>query len=110
MHYPVRGYDLHIKKSIPLIIQLAKWEQHPSAEPNYTAEDAEQAKQCFIIVNEKGKMRLTRNIITGLPGAEEGDGFTLCTGSYGVRADNDLAAMIKSFGSCIPAFDHGHQS
>ena len=42
------------------------------AEPNYTAEDAEQAKQCFIIVNEEGKMCLTRNIITGLPGAEEG--------------------------------------
>ena len=53
-------------------------------------------------------MPLTRNIITGLPGAEEG--FTLCTGSYGERADNDLAAMIKQFGSRILGFDHGHQS
>lgn len=33
----------------------------PSAEANYTAEEVEQAKQCFIIMNEEGKMRLTRN-------------------------------------------------
>lgn len=153
--------------------------QRTAAEADYTEEEIEQAKQCFIIMSEEGKMRLTRNIIAGLPGAEEGytlekfrthlatyqdidkaklrenfafflnaiipvaedvgvrmavhpddpprpilglprivstaedmqwmvdtvsspaNGFTLCTGSYGVRADNDLVAMIKRFGSRI---------
>jgi len=35
--------------------------QRPSAEADYTAEEVEQPKQCFIIMNEEGKMRLTRN-------------------------------------------------
>ena len=29
------------------------------------------------------------------------NGFTFCTGSYGVRADNDLPAMVKEFGNHI---------
>ncbi len=153
--------------------------QRPNAQADYTADEVEQAQQRFLTMSDEDKTRLTRNIIAGLPGAEEGytlerfrthlatykeidkaqlrdnfayflkaiipvaeevgvrmavhpddpprpilglprivstaedmqwmvetvsspaNGFTLCTGSYGVRADNDLVAMIKQFGSRI---------
>ncbi|CAC9312728.1 Mannonate dehydratase [Citrobacter werkmanii] len=149
------------------------------AETDYTAEEIELANQRFAAMSEEDKARLTRNIIAGLPGAEEGytlnqfrahlatyqnidkaklrdnfayflkaivpvaeatgvrmavhpddpprpitglprivstiedmqwmvetvnnmaNGFTMCTGSYGVRADNDLVGMIQLFGPRI---------
>lgn len=149
------------------------------AAKDYSVEELEQARQRFSGMSEAHKTRLTRNIIAGLPGAEEGytlekfrdqlaryqgidkarlrenfayflqkviphaekvgvrmavhpddpprpvlglprivstaddlhwmidtvgsiaNGFTFCTGSFGVRADNDLVAMIKQFGSRI---------
>ncbi|CPR14120.1 mannonate dehydratase [Brenneria goodwinii] len=153
--------------------------QRLSAEVEYTAEEIEQARTRFAAMSEEEKTRLTRNIIAGLPGAEEGytleqfraqlarydsidkaklrehfayflqsvipvaeevgirmavhpddpprpilglpriistvedmqwmvdtvaskaNGFTMCTGSYGVSADNDLVGMVERFGPRI---------
>ena len=164
-------------------IEFAAFELHilqrPGAEADYTAEEIAQANERFATMSDEDKARLTRNIIAGLPGAEEGytldqfrqhlarykdidkaalrenfavflkaiipvaeeagvrmavhpddpprpilglprivstvedmqwmvdtvnsmaNGFTMCTGSYGVRADNDLVDMIKQFGPRI---------
>ena len=153
--------------------------KRPGAEADYTEEEIAQAAERFATMSDEDKARLTRNIIAGLPGAEEGytldqfrkhlelykdidkaklrenfavflkaiipvaeevgvrmavhpddpprpilglprivstiedmqwmvdtvnsmaNGFTMCTGSYGVRADNDLVDMIKQFGPRI---------
>ena len=164
-------------------IEFAAFEMHilkrPGAEADYTEEEIAQAAERFATMSDEDKARLTRNIIAGLPGAEEGytldqfrkhlelykdidkaklrenfavflkaiipvaeevgvrmavhpddpprpilglprivstiedmqwmvdtvnsmaNGFTMCTGSYGVRADNDLVDMIKQFGPRI---------
>ena len=164
-------------------IEFAAFELHilkrPGAEADYTEEEIAQAAVRFATMSDEDKARLTRNIIAGLPGAEEGytldqfrkhlelykdidkaklrenfavflkaiipvaeevgvrmavhpddpprpilglprivstiedmqwmvdtvnsmaNGFTMCTGSYGVRADNDLVDMIKQFGPRI---------
>lgn len=160
-------------------IEFAAFELHilqrKGAERDYSEEEITQAHQRFITMSDEDKARLTRNIIAGLPGSEEGytldefrqflatyqnidrdklrenfayflkaiipvaesvgirmavhpddpprpilglprivstiddmqwiadtvpsiaNGFTLCTGSYGVRADNDLVKMFKQF-------------
>ncbi|PWC18938.1 mannonate dehydratase [Brenneria corticis] len=164
-------------------IALAVFELHilqrPGAEADYNAEEIEQARARFSTMAEEEKTQLTRNIIAGLPGAEDGytldqfrsklacyqgidkvklrenfayflqriipvaeetgirmavhpddpprpilglprivstaedmqwmvdtvaskaNGFTMCTGSYGVRADNDLVGMVERFGPRI---------
>jgi mannonate dehydratase len=164
-------------------IEFAAFELHilqrANAEADYTAEEIAQANARFHAMSDADKLRLTRNIIAGLPGAEEGytieqfrarlatydgidktklrehfafflkniipvaeqvglrmavhpddpprpilglprivstiedmqwmvdsvsslaNGFTMCTGSYGVRGDNDLVEMIKQFGERI---------
>ena len=40
-----------------------------------------------------------RRILTQTPSVH--NGLTFCTGSYGVRADNDLPSMVREFGSRI---------
>jgi len=164
-------------------IEFAVFELHilqrQGAENDYSADEIAQAAARFASMSEEHKLRLTRNIIAGLPGAEEGytlaqfraqlarydgidkarlrehfatflrgiipvaeevgirmavhpddpprpilglprivsnaddlqwmidtidspaNGFTMCTGSYGVLAENDLAGMVKRFGPRI---------
>ncbi|WP_261640792.1 mannonate dehydratase [Erwinia mallotivora] len=160
-------------------IEFAAFDLHilrrPGAAADYQPHEVEQAAACFAAMSEDARARLTRNIIAGLPGSEEGytlekfraqlaryqhidkarlrenfahflreiipvaeqvgvrmavhpddpprpvlglprivsdvddmqwmvetvsspaNGFTFCTGSYGVRADNDLPAMLRRF-------------
>jgi len=153
--------------------------QRPGAQADYSEEERRQALDYFHNMSGAEKEKLTRNIIAGLPGAEEGytldrfrarlaeydgidkaqlrenmayflraivavaeevgvrlavhpddpprpilglprivstiedmqwlketvdsihNGFTMCTGSYGGRADNDLVRMIETFGDRI---------
>ncbi|NNE33080.1 MAG: mannonate dehydratase [Winogradskyella sp.] len=153
--------------------------KRPGAENDYTDEQKEAAKHYFENTTEDDQKQLIRNIIAGLPGAEEGytleefnnilatyntigpkelkenlfyflseiipsaekagvlmcihpddppfpilglprvvsteqdivdlyeavpshnNGLTFCTGSFGVRADNDLPGMVKRLGSRI---------
>ncbi|ALV92344.1 MULTISPECIES: mannonate dehydratase [Pantoea] len=164
-------------------IEFAVFELHilqrTGAEKDYTATEIAQAADRFATMSDEHKTRLTRNIIAGLPGAEEGytldqfraqlarydgidktklrenfatflraiipvaeeagirmavhpddpprailglprivsnaddlqwmmdtvpsaaNGFTMCTGSYGVLPENDLAGMVKRFGPRI---------
>ncbi len=164
-------------------IAFAAFELHilkrPGAQADYSEEEQRQAQEYFHNMSDAAKEKLTRNIIAGLPGAEEGytldqfrarlaeydgidkaqlrenmayflraivavaeevgvrlavhpddpprpilglprivstiedmqwlketvdsihNGFTMCTGSYGVRADNDLVRMIETFGDRI---------
>lgn len=164
-------------------IAFAAFELHilkrPGAEADYSAEEQQQADVYFKAMSAADIDKLTRNIIAGLPGAEEGytldqfrarlaeydhidkaqlrenmayflraivpvceevgvrlavhpddpprpilglprivstiedmqwlketvdsiyNGFTMCTGSYGVRADNDLVKMVETFGDRI---------
>lgn len=46
--------------------------QRPGAEADYTAEEQRQALDYFNAMSEADVEKLTRNIIAGLPGAEEG--------------------------------------
>lgn len=164
-------------------IAFAAFELHilkrAGAEADYSDEEQRQAQAYFTAMSDADIEKLTRNIIAGLPGAEEGytldrfrarlaeydgiskddlrdnmavflraivpvaeevgvrlavhpddpprpilglprivstiedmqwlketvdsiyNGFTMCTGSYGVRADNDLVKMIETFGDRI---------
>ncbi|WP_407322017.1 mannonate dehydratase [Dickeya ananatis] len=165
-HTAFAAFELHLLK-------------RDGAAADYTDEEQRQAATYFATMTDADKDKLTRNIIAGLPGAEEGytleqfraqlaqydgidkaklrehmaeflraivpvaeeagivlavhpddpprpilglprivstiedmqwlketvdsihNGFTMCTGSYGVRADNDLVKMIETFADRI---------
>ncbi|MFD1604625.1 mannonate dehydratase [Flavobacterium artemisiae] len=150
--------------------------KRPGAEKEYSLEQIQKARDYFDALNEEDKIKLQRNILAGLPGAEEAytvedflvtlsaynhidrqalknnlfhflkeiipvaeskgvlmaihpddppypilglprvvsteedlielmnaspspsNGFTMCTGSYGVRADNDLPGIVRRHG------------
>lgn len=150
--------------------------KRPGAEKEYSAEQTQKAKSYFEAMTDEDKIKLQRNILAGLPGAEEAytvedflvtlsaynhidrqalknnlfyflqqiipvaeskgvlmaihpddppypilglprvvsteedlielmnaapsqsNGFTMCTGSYGVRADNDLPGIVRRHG------------
>lgn len=165
-HIAFAAFELHILK-------------RPNAEETYSESECQQAKAYFEQMSEEEISTLTKNIIAGLPGAEEGytleefqaqldrykeitpekfrthlayflneiipvaqevgikmavhpddpprpilglprivstiedmqwyvdtqplpaNGFTMCTGSYGVRPDNDLVKMTEQFADRI---------
>ena len=165
-HIAFAAFELHILK-------------RPNAQQSYTESERRQAKTCFDRMTTKEIETLTKNIIAGLPGAEEGytleefqkqldryrditpeifrshlayflnevipvaqevgirmaihpddpprpilglprivstiddmqwfvntqplpaNGFTMCTGSFGVRPDNDLVKMTEQFADRI---------
>ncbi|STQ10559.1 mannonate dehydratase [Enterobacter cloacae] len=75
-------------------IAFAAFELHilkrPGAEADYTADEQQQAREWFNAASEADIEKLTRNIIAGLPGAEEG--YTL--DQFRARLQS-TAALIK---------------
>lgn len=88
-------------------IESAAFELHilkrPGAKADYTAEEIAQAHERFTTMSEEDKARLTRNIIAGLSGAEEGyvlDQFHQYLERY---KDIDKAALRENFAIFLKA-------
>lgn len=85
-------------------IAFAAFELHilkrPGAEADYTAEEQQQALAWFNAASEADIEKLTRNIIAGLPGAEEGytlDQFRARLAEYGEIDKNQLRENMAHF-------------
>ena len=82
-------------------IEFAAFELHilkrPGAEADYSAEEIAQAHQRFVNMSEEDKARLTRNIIAGLPGAEEGYTLDQFRSHLATYKDIDKAALRENF-------------
>ena len=63
--------------------------QRPGAEKNYSRDQVQRAKELFQQMNDEDKQLLIKNIIAGLPGAEEG---------YTLEAFNSILATYDRIG------------
>lgn len=87
-------------------IEFAAFEMHilkrPGAEANYTEEIAQAAVR-FATMSDEDKARLTRNIIAGLPGAEEGYTLDQFRKHLELYKDIDKAKLRENFAVFLKA-------
>lgn len=74
--------------------------QRPGAKQDYTSEQLEQAEKYAHALDNEAKQQLQRNIIAGLPGAEEGytlDEFQMMLDTYADITDKKLREHLAYF-------------
>ncbi len=74
--------------------------KRPKADAEYSASQKQKAEQCFQMMSEEEKTRLTNCIIAGLPGAEEGyslEQFQSALDSYQGIGEKELRANLYLF-------------
>ncbi len=88
-------------------IAQAAFEMHilkrPGAEADYTEEEIAQAAVRFATMSDEDKARLTRNIIAGLPGAEEGYTLDQFRKHLELYKDIDKAKLRENFAVFLKA-------
>ena len=88
-------------------IEFAAFEMHilkrPGAEADYTEEEIAQAAVRFATMSDEDKARLTRNIIAGLPGAEEGYTLDQFRKHLELYKDIDKAKLRENFAVFLKA-------
>ena len=88
-------------------IEFAAFEMHilkrPGAEADYTEEEIAQAAERFATMSDEDKARLTRNIIAGLPCAEEGYTLDQFRKHLELYKDIDKAKLRENFAVFLKA-------
>ncbi len=77
--------------------------KRPGAEADYTEEEIAQAAERFATMSDEDKARLTRNIIAGLPGAEEGYTLDQFRKHLELYKDIDKAKLRENFAVFLKA-------